>query len=491
MNKNDEIIIKIEDLTDTGEGIGHAEGLAVFVKDAVPGDTVKAGITKVKKTYCFARTIEITEASADRTEPVCPIARPCGGCQLQQLNYEAQLRFKTGKVQSCFKRIAGIDVTVSDTLGMTDGSPAPWLSYRNKASFPVRSDKDGKAAIGFFAGRTHSVIPTTSCAIEFAGHERILKTILDFMEEKHISAYEEADAGRGESRDAGRRKPPKKEKKTAGNSNGIIRHVMMRKGFSTGEIMVVVVIASDELKDASELAKRLTGLFSKGSEGASGKVTSVLLNINKENTNVIFGDRFINLYGPGYITDTIGDVKFKISAPAFFQVNPLQTEVLYGKALEAAGLTGNETVWDLYCGTGTISLFLAKNAGRVYGVEIVPEAVENAKENASANGINNAEFFVGAAEDVVGDCYEKDREKYKADVVVLDPPRKGADAKLIETVLNMEPERIVYVSCDPATLARDVKMFCEGKYEVESVQPVDMFPMTTGVETVALLKRKG
>ena len=459
MKKNDEVIVKIEDMSETGEGIGRACGLALFVKDAVTGDTVRAGITKAKKNYCFARTIEVISPSPDRAEPVCPIARPCGGCQLQQLNYEAQLRFKTAKVQSCFKRIAGLDITVKDTIGM----PGEITGYRNKAGFPVRRDKNGRAVAGFFAGRTHSVIPTEKCAIEFEGHEEILKTVLDFMEEKNIPAYAEPDPG-----------------EKHGAPDGVVRHVMMRKGFVTGEIMVVIVIAADTLKDAEELTSRLRRIPG---------VASIQLNINKENTNVIFGSRFINLFGPGYITDKIGDVKFRISAPAFFQVNPVQTEVLYGKALEAAGLTGSETVWDMYCGTGTISLFLAKKSGRVFGVEIVPEAVENARQNAKENGIDNAEFFVGAAEDVAAACYEKDREKYKADVVVLDPPRKGADPGLIETVCAMAPQRVVYVSCDPATLARDVRLFCEGGYEVKNVQPVDMFPMTTGVEVVSLLQR--
>ena len=479
MEKNDELIVKIEDMSETGEGIGHANGLALFVKDAVTGDTVRVGITKVKKNYCFARTIEILESSPLRAEPVCPVARPCGGCQLQQISYEAQLDFKTAKVKACFNRLAGMDVEVRPTLGMT--GDMSWENYRNKASFPIRNDKNVQPAAGFYAGRTHSIIPTEDCAIEFPEHKDILKTILDFMKEKGISAYAEDDesltkpkGGRGK-RGGGA---------DNGKAKGLVRHVMMRKGFASGEIMVVIVLNGDGFgKDGleAELVNRLKAI--KG-------VTSIQLNINTENTNVIFGRKFVNLFGPGYITDSIGDVAFKISAPSFYQVNPAQTKVLYNQALQAAGLSGRERVWDLYCGIGTISLFLAKKAGHVYGVEIVPEAIENAKENAELNGITNAEFFVGAAEDVVTECYAKDAEKYSADVVVLDPPRKGADEKLISTILKMAPQKIVYVSCDPATLARDVKLFAAGGYDVKLVQPVDMFPMTTGVETVCLLSNR-
>ncbi len=467
MKKNDELIVKIEDMSENGEGIGHValkEGgrMTLFVKDAVIGDTVKAGITKVKKTLCYARTIEVVEASPLRADPKCSVHRSCGGCQLQQLDYGAQLDFKRKKVQSCLMRIGGFkpeSVYVEEVLGMSE----PY-HYRNKAQFPVGRDKNGKVVAGFFAGRTHSIIPCASCAIEFPGHEKILAAVLSYMDEAGETPYDEE------------------------SGNGKVRHILMRKGFATGEIMVVLVINGGKIKKQELFIRKLTEAFS-GEE--DGQIVSIMLNFNTEKTNVILGSEFELLYGRDHITEKIGELVFRISPQSFFQVNPVQTEVLYGEALSAAGLSdGSKTVWDMYCGTGTISLFLAQKAKKVFGVEIVAGAIENAKLNAAANGIENAEFFTGAAEEIVPELYKKDPEKYRADVVVVDPPRKGCDAALLETLIKMSPERIVYISCDPATLARDLRILADGGFAVKSVQPVDMFPMTVGVENCCLLKNQ-
>lgn len=451
MKKNEVYKILIEDMSDTGEGIGHLaaglpeDGMTFFVKDAVVGDVVLAGVTKVKKNYCYARVVEIIMPSKDRTEPVCPVARPCGGCQLQSMTYGAQLRFKTSKVKNCFKRIAGIDVEVNDIIGMD--RPA---NYRNKAQFPVSVDREGRAYAGFYAGRTHSVIKTDCCSIEFQGHEKILEQVLDYINMEKETVYDEK------------------------TGKGKVRHIMMRKGFSTGEIMVVIVVNGRDLKNEKALTDRLS---------VNKDIKSIILNVNTKNTNVIMGKECRCIYGRDYIVDKIGEISFNISPLSFYQVNPIQTRVLYEKALEYAGLTGSETVWDLYCGIGTISLFLAAAAGRVYGVEIVEEAINNAKQNATLNGIENVEFFVGSA----GEVYAE--KKTPADVVVVDPPRKGLEEELITSIASMAPQRIVYVSCDPATLARDVRLFCEKGYEVQKVQPVDMFPGSVHVETVVLLTK--
>ena len=478
LKKNDEIIVEIEDMSENGEGIGHVNGLTLFVKDALIGDLVRAGITKVKKTYCYARTIEILEKGKDRTEPPCRIHRKCGGCQLQALSYEAQLRFKRKKVLDCFTRIGGFKdadsmeikngegsvpdgfIRVEKTLGMEN----PW-NYRNKAQFPVGRDKEGKPVFGFYAGRTHTIIPTDSCHIEFEGHEKILEALTDYINESGVSIYNEADG------------------------SGLLRHVLLRKGFATGEIMVVLVINGKKIKSPELLVRKLRSIESED------EIVSIQLNINTEKTNVILGRECITLYGRDYIEDMIGDIRFRISALSFYQVNPAQTRVLYGEALNAC-LGGddsrekvNKTVWDMYCGIGTISLFLAKHFERVFGVEIIPQAIENAKENARLNGISNTEFFVGAAEEVVPDLYKKEPEKYRADIVVVDPPRKGCDEQLLETIVKMSPERVIYVSCDPATLARDCRFLADNGYMVKKVQPVDMFPHSGHVESCVLLER--
>ena len=464
MKKNDTFELKITDIGADGEGIGRAEGFTWFVKDAIPGDTVEAAAMKIKKTYGFARLKRVIEPSQQRVNSQCPIAGPCGGCSLQSMNYAAQLSFKQKKVRDCIERIGDLKASTVDDISQAGedvipvlpviGMDEPWR-YRNKAQLPVGYDKSGRMVAGFYAGRTHSIIPQSDCLITFPENAAITRIILDFCEKNGISAYDEA------------------------GHTGLLRHILLRKGFTSGQIMVCLVINGDSFPKAELLAKEL--------KAAQPGVTTVVININRERTNVILGRDCRTVYGPGYITDNIGELSFRIDAMSFFQVNPVQTLKLYSKALEFAGLTGSETVWDLYCGAGTISLFLAKNAANVRGVEIIPEAVEKARENARANGVDNAVFYSGRAEEVVPRIFEE--EHCHADVIVVDPPRKGCDGLLLQTMAKMEPERIAYVSCDPATLARDLKILKELGYETMKVQPVDMFPQTPGVEVVSLLQR--
>ena len=461
MNKNQKIIIKIEDIGVNGEGIGKVNGYTLFVKDALIGDTVEAVVTKAKKNYGYAKMLRVLEASPHRVEKRCPVARQCGGCQIQELSYEAQLDFKTKKVYGNLERIGGfapefLDSVMEPICGMEE----PFY-YRNKAQFPIGTDKEGNIVTGFYAGRTHQIIPNMECALGVPVNQKILQIIVDFMNQYGVSAYNE-ETGRG-----------------------LVRHVLIRYGFTTKEIMVCLVINGDNFPKSEKLVDKLVQI-----DG----MTSITYSVNRENTNVIMGKEIGVLWGQSYITDYIGDVKYQISPLSFFQVNPVQTEKLYGLALEYADLKGEETVWDLYCGIGTISLFLAQKAKKVYGVEIVPQAIDDARNNANINDIGNAEFFVGKAEEVLPEYYaqyEKEHgEKAYADVIVVDPPRKGCDETLLDTMVEMQPERIVYVSCDSATLARDLKYLCERGYEIKRVKPVDQFPHTTHVETVCLLSNR-
>ena len=448
--KNDLVTVKIEDMGHDGEGIGKAEGYTLFIKETVIGDVVEAKIMKMKKNYGYARLVRVLEASKDRTEPKCSVARACGGCQLQFLTYEKQLEFKKNKVVGNLERIGGFsDISVEKVMGMEN----PWR-YRNKAQFPVGKDKEGNLITGFYAGRTHSIIPNTNCYLGVEVNEEILNAVLDYMRENHVEPYDEV------------------------TGKGLVRHILIRYGFKTKEIMVCIIINGRKIPNAAGLVEKLKDI--------SG-MTSITLNVNTKRNNVILGNEILSLWGKDYITDYIGEVKYQISPLSFYQVNPVQTEKLYGTALEYAGLTGNEIVWDLYCGIGTISLFLAQKAQKVYGVEIVPAAIEDARKNAEINGIDNAEFFVGKAEEVLPAKYKEDG--VYADVIVVDPPRKGCDGALIETMLSMKPERIVYVSCDSATLARDLKVLCEKEYQVEKVAVCDMFPGSVHVETVVLLSK--
>ena len=450
LKKNDIFELTIEDMSEDGAGIGRLDGYIWFVKDAVIGDRIEAGAMKMKKNYGFARLVRILEPSPSRVEEQCPSARRCGGCQLQMLSYEEQLKFKERKVVNHLKRIGGLnEVPMEPIIGMEH----PWR-YRNKAQFPFGRDRDGRIIAGFYAGRTHCIIESEDCLLGVEENKEILARIKAVMEEHHIAPYDE-DA-----------------------HTGVLRHALIRKGFTTGELMVCLVINKKKLPAAEAFVDALKDIPG---------MTSISYNINMEKTNVIMGNEVVNLYGPGYITDYIGNVKYQISPLSFYQVNPVQTERLYGTALEYAGLEGNETVWDLYCGIGTISLFLAQKAKQVYGVEIVPQAIDDARQNAGLNEMDNVQFFVGKAEEVLPREYEK--HQVYADVIVVDPPRKGCDSVCLDTIVKMAPKRVVYVSCDSSTLARDVKYLGERGYEVKRVRCCDMFPMSGHIETVCLLSK--
>ncbi len=535
--KNDVLTVTIEDLGAEGEGIGKIDGYPIFIKDAIIGDVVSVKIMKAKKNYAFGKLEKVLTPSSFRVEPKCAFHKQCGGCQIQAMDYEKQLEWKQNKIYNNLMRIGGfseelLEQVTEPIVGMEN----PY-HYRNKAQYPIGTDKEGNLIAGFYAGRTHSIVANTRCFLGPSENEAILEYVLSFMKKNKISAYNEADG------------------------TGLVRHVLIRSGFCTGEIMVCLVINGKSLPGAEEFVEELllidlTGYKVDGVSGGNlaayteelpglnleehagklpehaeelpgknleecagdfpemnlaehmegirkgqqeGKITkkikSICLSINTENTNVIMGQRIKSLYGDSYITDHIGGVKFQISPLSFYQVNTVQTEKLYGLALEYAGLTGNETVWDLYCGIGTISLFLAQKAKQVYGVEIVPQAIEDAKQNAKLNGMENAEFIVGKAEEVLPEYYaEYERghsgEKVCADVIVVDPPRKGCDAACLETMVKMEPKRIVYVSCDSATLARDLKYLAGNGYELVRVRGVDQFGHTGHVETVCLLSRR-
>ena len=449
--KNDIVTLQIEDCGIDGEGIGKADGFTVFVKDAVIGDTVRAKIMKAKKNYGYGRLLEVLTPSPYRVEPKCPYARQCGGCQIQALSYEQQLAFKESKVRGHLERIGGFhDIPMEPIIGMEE----PY-HYRNKAQFPVGRGKDGRIITGFYAGRTHSIIENRDCALGAAVNREVLDRVISYMETYHVEPYEEM------------------------TGKGLVRHILIRYGFFTGEVMVCVIVNGNRLPHSEKLVESLREIPG---------MTSITLNENRSRSNVILGEKLHLLWGQTYITDKIGDISYQISPLSFYQVNPQQTQKLYAKALEYADLHGEETVWDLYCGIGTISLFLAQQAKFVRGVEIVPAAIEDARRNAQLNGIENVEFFTGKAEEVLPREYEK--HGVYADVIVVDPPRKGCGEVLLKTILKMQPKRVVYVSCDSATLARDLKYLCENGYQLDKICPVDQFAHTVHVETVVLLSHK-
>ena len=494
--KNQLLTTEIIDMSTEGEGIGKVNGYPFFIKDTIIGDQVEIRAIKLKKNYGYGRLEKVITPSPFRVTPPCSFHRQCGGCQIQAMSYEQQLAFKQNKVRNNLLRIGGflpeeLDRMMEPVVGMEEP-----FRYRNKAQYPIGRDKEGNPVAGFYAGRTHSIIANTECLLGVDENRTILEVILQYMKEYHVSAYEEA------------------------SGKGLIRHVLIRKGFTSGQVMVCLVInlkgctglsgknsSREWLPHQKELIERLIEIPG---------MTSISVSINCEKTNVIMGTEIHTLWGKERITDTIfvrdvdnhfartGDgITFSISPLSFYQVNPVQTEKLYSLALSYAGLTGKESVWDLYCGIGTISLFLSGKASKVYGVEVVPQAIEDAKQNAANNGITNAEFFVGKAEEVLPEFYGRKAASFGSgsdvgqdgedmlhpDVIVVDPPRKGCDEMCLQTMLKMAPDRIVYVSCDSATLARDLRILCNGGYELERVRPVDMFPQTVHVETVCLLSK--
>ncbi|WP_315506145.1 23S rRNA (uracil(1939)-C(5))-methyltransferase RlmD [Oribacterium parvum] len=581
--KNELIILEITDLTEEGQGVGKKDGLVFFVKDSVMGDKVEARILKVKKNYAYAMVEKLLEASPYRITPFCPVAGKCGGCQLQHLSYEKELAWKEDRIAQSLIRIAGIpeEEVRKRGEGILGGKT---VRYRNKAQYPVQNGKelhveteqigensaldrkektakncivDGKREgninsmsvvrkelsglkMGFYGFHSHRIIETEDCLINSEENPLILNCIKEWAREYQISGYEEE------------------------TGKGLLRHIFLRKGFATGEILLCLVLNGKSLPHGKELWEKLQGLplrteaggLQRGAEVScrmdaeseadgrcgvdtereadihcgvdakseadihcgmdaqseadvycgkngtvQGRIVGLSMNINEGSGNAILGRETSCLYGKDSIEDKIGELSFSISVPSFYQVNPVQTEKIYGKALEYAALTGEETVWDCYCGIGTISLFLAQKAKQVYGLEIVPEAIENAKKNAEKNGLHNTEFFVGAAEEVLPKWVEEQKRELSAkgadcgigdmvDVVSLDPPRKGCDEACLSAVLELSPKRIVYVSCDPGSLARDMKYLREGGYALEKWVGIDNFPRTGHVETVALLQKE-
>lgn len=529
--KNQLVQVKVTDLGSEGEGIGKIDGFPLFIKDALPGDEIEARIVKAKKNYAYARLERVLQPSPFRVEAVCKYAKQCGGCQIQSLAYAKQLEFKHSKVRNNLVRIGGVSETLLDEImepivGMEPGDydrvgcetkGDSWLPlyYRNKAQYPFGKSKDGQTICGFYAGRTHSIIANTDCYLGATQNKEVLEAVLEYMKECNVAPYDET------------------------TGKGLIRHVLIRITKDQSQLMVCIVVNGKSLPKKEKLTQKLTKIAG---------MHSISISPNEKNTNVILGDHYETIWGAERITDRISrvqeitakvdwktefsaegnvkierwrtvpdsEIQFEISPLSFYQVNPVQMERLYSTALEYAELTGKETVWDLYCGIGTISLFLAKNAARVCGVEIVPQAIEDAWKNAELNHMSNVTFYVGKAEEVLPAFYEgKDMEAYQLagykgcteekmvhdtdknstsqllhpDVICVDPPRKGCDEACLETMVKMQPDRIVYVSCDSATLARDVKYLNEHGYELKKVRCFDLFGNTVHVETVVLMTR--
>jgi len=451
LSKDKEYVVDIVDIGQGGVGVGKYDGFTVFVDGGLINDKLKVKINKSKKNYAVGDIVEIIEASPFRVKRKCSDSlKQCGGCQIQELDYQKQLDIKTNEVKQVISRIGKLeDVIVHETLGMEDP-----IRYRNKAQFPIQK-VNGSPVIGFYKKKSHDIIPTDECIIQHEINDKIIKIIKTYINAYKVSIYDEK------------------------THTGILRHLVTKVGFTTNEVMVVLVANGNKLPNLNELASVLK-------ENIPGFKTLVV-NVNKAKTNVILGRENIVVYGDGKINDYIGDLVFEISPLSFFQVNPLQTEVLYNKALEYADLQENDTVFDIYCGIGTISLFLAQKAKKVYGIEIVEDAIKDAKINAHLNKLDNTEFYAGKAEEVVPKMYKDGK---KANVVVVDPPRKGCDEKVLDTIVSMEPDKVVYVSCNPSTLARDLAYLDERGYKCVEVQPVDMFPHTMHVESVAKIIKK-
>ncbi|MGC4379416.1 23S rRNA (uracil(1939)-C(5))-methyltransferase RlmD [Fictibacillus sp. Mic-4] len=450
VTKNEMVEVEITDLTHEGAGVAKVNGFTLFVPNALPGERAMVKVVGVKKGYGFGRLMEVLEKSEQRVEPPCPIYKQCGGCQLQHLSYEGQLDYKRKQVEEVLARIGKLEnVPVLPVLGMDD----PWR-YRNKAQVPV-GEREGGLVAGFYQKRSHEIIEMESCLIQQAKNDEVVQTVKGIAEKHGLRAYDEQ------------------------RHKGFLRHIIARYGQVTGDTMIVLVTNGKDLPNRKKIVEEIVDRLP--------NVKSIVQNINTKRTNVIFGEETRVLWGAEYIYDYIGDIKFAISARSFYQVNPEQTKVLYDQALKYAELNGDETVIDAYCGIGTISLFLAQKAKKVYGVEIVPEAIEDARRNAELNGITNAEFAVGEAEVVIPNWK---KEGITADVIVVDPPRKGCDEALLNTIIEMKPKRVVYVSCNPATLARDLRVLEDGGFKTVEVQPVDMFPQTTHCEAVAKIDLK-
>ena len=450
IQKNQEYIVDIIDNGFEGEGIAKIDNFTIFIPGTIKGEKVRVLIVKVLSSHGFGKVIEILEKSQARQDVDCNTYKRCGGCNLRHVKYEETLKMKQNAVQSLVNKTLKNKLQIKETVGMENP-----LHYRNKAQYPIGINKKGEPVIGVFANRTHEVIPIDNCLIQNKKSEEIAKFIIEFIKEKNISIYDEK------------------------TGKGLVRHIVTKVGIKTGEIMCVIVINGHKIPNENELVENLKTRYP--------EIKAIVKNINMKNTNVILGQENINLYGNGYIEDILGEYKFKISPLSFYQVNPVQAEKLYNLGVSMAEITKNDVVFDLYCGIGTISLFMSKFAKKVYGIEIVEEAVKMAKENAQNNNVSNTEFFAGDVEIVLDDLINN--KGLKADVVMFDPPRKGLDKKSIDNILNIRPKKIVYISCNPATLIRDLADF-ENEYDIKTIIPVDMFPFTSHVECVTVLYAK-
>lgn len=451
VEKNKEYVVDIIDNGFEGEGIAKIEGLTIFIPNAIKGEKVRILIVKVLASHAFGKIIEIIKLSKDRIEADCSTYKRCGGCSLRHIKYEETLKIKQNIIQSLVNKTLKNKIKVQETLGMEN----PY-HYRNKAQYPIGKNKDGKEVMGVFANRSHEIIPIHKCLIQNERTEEIAKFIFDYIVKNKISIYDEK------------------------TGKGLVRHIVTKIGIKTGEIMCIIVINGKSIPNENEFVNQVTSKFT--------DVKTIVKNINTKNTNIILGNQNVNLFGNGYIEDVLGTFRFKISPLSFYQVNPVQAERLYQIGVEAAGITKNDTVFDLYCGIGTISLFMSKYAKKIYGIEIVKEAIDAAKENANINHIDNTEFIAGDVEKVFDDLIYS--QKVIPDIVMVDPPRKGLDNKSVENILQIRPKKLVYISCNPATLVRDLAKF-EKKYEIKRIKPVDMFPFCRHVECVALMGRKG
>ena len=445
VEKNKEYVVDIIDNGFQGEGIAKINNFTIFIPNAIKGEKVKIIVVKVLSSHAFGKVVEIINKSDKRKESDCTTYKRCGGCNLRHIEYEHTLKMKQNAVQSLVNKTLKTKIQVDNTIGMEN----PY-NYRNKAQYPLGKDKDGKPVIGVFANRTHEIIPIKKCMIQNEKTQEIAKFIFDYIVKNNISIYDE------------------KLKK------GLVRHIVTKIGVKTNQIMCILVINGDEIPQEKDLVKKIVEKYP--------NVKTIVMNINKENTNVILGKKNITLFGDGYINDILGEYTFKISPLSFFQVNPCQTEKLYDLAVKKAQIKKEDIVFDLYCGIGTISLFVAKYAKRVYGIEIVEEAIEAAKENAKINSIDNVKFMAGDVEKLLTNLIKK----VETDIIIVDPPRKGLDNTSIENILNTKAKKIVYISCNPATLMRDLAKL-EEKYTIKSITPVDMFPFTSHVECVTVL----
>lgn len=450
VEKNKEYIVEVIDTGYKGEGIAKIDNFAIFIPNAIKGEKIKIKVLKVLTSYAFGKIIEIIEPSKNRLESDCGTYKRCGGCNLRHVKYDETLKIKQNLVQSLVNKTLKNKIKVKETIGME----RPYY-YRNKAQFPIGKDKENNVVMGVFANRTHEIIPIKECFIQNKETQKLAKFILEFIKENNISVYDET------------------------SGRGLIRHIVTKIGIKTNEIMCIIVINGKEIPKEKELTMQIIKKFP--------NVKTIIKNINTKNTNVIMGDKNEKIYGNGYIEDKLGEYTFKISPHSFYQVNPVQAEKLYSIGVEAANISKEDVVFDLYCGIGTISLFMAKYAKKVYGVEIVEQAIKDATENAKINNIKNTEFIAGDTQLILDDLINN--KKIMPNIVMVDPPRKGLDNRSVENILKIMPNRFVYISCNPATLVRDLAKF-EEMYEIKSIQPVDMFPFTSHVECVSVLQLK-